>query len=217
MRTSGHWVSTSGRTPLAVSRKRSQTASLILSAAKFRLVSGLCCAVISTLMLCLGVNQCSHATGLGGAVQVLFAAVLGVGEQHQHALGQTAVQIEQHGVRKRGAHRHAATLLGDATRRQLRDPQDLGGQKVLHTGGAGEEESELIHENVEAQAPAELAWPGRWVRPPRAAKGGWRSAARRGAWGVKALIAPSSNSRARFSAPRGIWPRCGGRTRCPVP
>ncbi|MDT4867136.1 hypothetical protein FQZ97_1020290 [compost metagenome] len=44
-----------------MSRKRSQMASLIFSAAKLRLVSGLCCAVISTLMVCCGVNQISQA------------------------------------------------------------------------------------------------------------------------------------------------------------
>ena len=64
MRTSGHWVSTSGRTPLALTRKRSHTASFTLSAAKFRLVSGLCWAVTSTLMLWRGVNQASQATSL---------------------------------------------------------------------------------------------------------------------------------------------------------
>ena len=61
MRESGQRVSTSGRTPLLL-RKRSATASLILSAAKFKLLSGLCCAVISILKLCLGVNHSSHAT-----------------------------------------------------------------------------------------------------------------------------------------------------------
>jgi len=63
MRTSGQVVSTLGRSP-RLARKRSQMASLILSAAKFRLVSGLCCAVISTLMVCAGQNQISQATSL---------------------------------------------------------------------------------------------------------------------------------------------------------
>ena len=60
-RTSGRWVSTSGRTPL-LSRKRSATASLTLKVAKFKLFKGLCCAVISTRKLCLGVNHISQAT-----------------------------------------------------------------------------------------------------------------------------------------------------------
>ncbi len=62
MRTSGHCVLTSGRTPPALARKRSHTASLIFSAAKLSDVSGLCWAVISTLMLWRGVNQISQAT-----------------------------------------------------------------------------------------------------------------------------------------------------------
>ena len=62
----------------ALSRKRSQTASLILSAAKFRLVSGLCCAVTSTLMLCLRREPDFPRHLAGGAVQVLLVAVLGV-------------------------------------------------------------------------------------------------------------------------------------------
>jgi len=61
---SGHCVFTSGRTPPALARKRSHTASLTFSAAKFRLVSGLCCAVTSTLIDCRGVNQISQATSL---------------------------------------------------------------------------------------------------------------------------------------------------------
>ena len=61
MRMSGHWVSTLGRSPRLL-RKRSATASLILSPAKFRLFSGLCCAVTSTLKLSLVVNQISQAT-----------------------------------------------------------------------------------------------------------------------------------------------------------
>ncbi|MCY1561629.1 hypothetical protein D9M68_989160 [compost metagenome] len=63
MRTSGQVVLTLGRSP-RFSRKRSQIASFTFSAAKFRLVSGLCCAVISTLMVCAGVNQISQATSL---------------------------------------------------------------------------------------------------------------------------------------------------------
>ena len=66
MRTSGHWVFTSGRTPVFW-RKRSATASLILSAAKFRLVSGLCCAVTSILKVCFVVNQISQATALAAS------------------------------------------------------------------------------------------------------------------------------------------------------
>ncbi len=64
MRASGHCVFTSGRTPLAATRKRSHTASFTLSAAKLSEFSGLCCAVTSILMLSLGVNQRSHATSL---------------------------------------------------------------------------------------------------------------------------------------------------------
>ena len=60
MRTSGHWVSTLGRLP-ARARKRSATASLILSAAKFRLLSGLRCAVMSMRKVCCGVNHSSQA------------------------------------------------------------------------------------------------------------------------------------------------------------
>ena len=66
MRTSGQRVSTSGRTPV-LWRNRSATASLILSAAKFNEVSGLCCAVISTLKLCRVVNQISQATALAAS------------------------------------------------------------------------------------------------------------------------------------------------------
>ena len=73
----------------------------------------------------------------GSAVQVLFAAVFGVRQQHQHPLGQAAVQVEQHRIGKRGAHRHAAALLGDTARRQLCDLQNLGGQVVFHACGAG--------------------------------------------------------------------------------
>ena len=61
-RTSGQRVSTLGRTSSNLARKRSAMASLIFSAAKFRLCNGLCCAVISTLKVCAGVNQISHAT-----------------------------------------------------------------------------------------------------------------------------------------------------------
>ena len=60
-RTSGHWVLTLGRSP-PLARKRSATASLTRKVAKFRLLSGLCWAVTSTLKLCCGVNQASHAT-----------------------------------------------------------------------------------------------------------------------------------------------------------
>ena len=60
-RTSGRWVSTSGRTP-DLSRKRSATASLTRKVAKFKLFKGLCWAVISTLKLCLDVNHISQAT-----------------------------------------------------------------------------------------------------------------------------------------------------------
>jgi hypothetical protein len=58
------WVFHVGRTPPALARKRSHTASLIFSAAKFRLFSGLCCAVTSTLIDWRGVNQISQATSL---------------------------------------------------------------------------------------------------------------------------------------------------------
>ena len=64
MRISGRCVSTLGRTPWALSRKRSHTASLILSAAKLRDCNGLCCAVTSTLILCRGVNHISQATAI---------------------------------------------------------------------------------------------------------------------------------------------------------
>ncbi|MCY1356476.1 hypothetical protein D9M69_429300 [compost metagenome] len=67
MRQSGHWVSMLGRTPLALARKRSATASLMRSVAKFRLCSGLCWAVVSILKVCLGVNQISQATPLAMA------------------------------------------------------------------------------------------------------------------------------------------------------
>ena len=62
-RTSGRWVSTSGRTPV-LSRKRSATASFTRRVAKFRLFKGLCWAVISTRKLCLVVNHISQATAL---------------------------------------------------------------------------------------------------------------------------------------------------------
>ena len=71
-----------------------------------------------------------------GAVQILLAAVLGVGQQHQHALRQPAVEVEQHGVGHGGAHGHAAALLGDATGRQAGDAQHLGRQIVLNASGA---------------------------------------------------------------------------------
>ncbi len=66
-RASGHWVSMLGRTPLALARKRSAIASLMRSVAKLRLVSGLCCAVVSILKVCFGVNQISQATPLAMA------------------------------------------------------------------------------------------------------------------------------------------------------
>src|SRR5256885_11965611 len=56
-------ISTSGRTPF-LSRKRSAMASLTRSAAKLRLVSGLCWAVTSILKLSRGENQISQATSL---------------------------------------------------------------------------------------------------------------------------------------------------------
>ena len=61
-RTSGRWVSMLGRTPPARSRKRSATASFTRRVAKFRLRSGLPCAVMSTRKLWRGVNQSSHDT-----------------------------------------------------------------------------------------------------------------------------------------------------------
>src|SRR6185369_8950110 len=66
MRTSGRCVSTSGRSP-PLWRKRSATAFLIFNPAKFRLLSGLCCAVTSTLKLSRAVNQISQATALAAS------------------------------------------------------------------------------------------------------------------------------------------------------
>ncbi|MCY1544685.1 hypothetical protein D9M68_805840 [compost metagenome] len=66
MRTAGRCVSTSGRTPPRL-RKRSATASLMRSAAKFRLLSGLWCAVSSILKLSRGVNHSSQATAEAAA------------------------------------------------------------------------------------------------------------------------------------------------------
>lgn len=63
MRTSGHCVFTSGRTP-DLARKRSATASFTRRPAKFRLCSGLCWAVTSTLKVWRVVNQISQATSL---------------------------------------------------------------------------------------------------------------------------------------------------------
>ena len=58
---SGRWVSTLGRSPVA-SRSMSHTASLMRSAAKFRLFKGLRCAVVSTRSVCRGVIHCAQST-----------------------------------------------------------------------------------------------------------------------------------------------------------
>ena len=58
---SGRRVSTFGRSPVT-SRRWSQTASLMRSAAKFRLFSGQCWAVVSTRSVCSGVIQSDQST-----------------------------------------------------------------------------------------------------------------------------------------------------------
>ncbi len=78
-----------------------------------------------------------------GVVQVVLVAVLAVPELHQHTLGQAAVQVQAHGVTPRGLHTHAAARLEG--QRLVGDALHLGGEEVLDTGGAGEEEFELVH------------------------------------------------------------------------
>ena len=58
---SGRCVSTLGRSPVA-SRIASHTASLMRSAAKFRLRKGLRCAVVSTRSVCAGTIHCVQST-----------------------------------------------------------------------------------------------------------------------------------------------------------
>jgi len=69
-------------------------------------------------------------------VQVLFAAVAAVPELHQHALREAAVQVQPHGVAPRRVERHTAARL--VRRVHAGDALHLGGEHVLHAGGAGE-------------------------------------------------------------------------------
>ena len=83
---------------------------------------------------------------LGGcSVQILFAAVLAVGELHQHALGQTAMQVQQHGVTPGGGGQHAAPAREQVFALQAGEGVHFGGQKILNASGAGEKELELVH------------------------------------------------------------------------
>jgi hypothetical protein len=83
---------------------------LILSAAKFRLVSGLCCAVTSILKVCLRGEPDLPGHGAGGFVQVALAAVARERQLHQHALRQAAVQVELHHIAPGRARQHAAAV-----------------------------------------------------------------------------------------------------------
>ena len=67
-------------------------------------------------MLSRGVNQRSQATCMAARYRSCSLRYSVYDTKYQHALGQAAVQVEQHGMFKPGTYCHAAALLGDAAR-----------------------------------------------------------------------------------------------------
>ena len=81
----------------------------------------------------------------GGAVQVVLVAVQRLRQLHQHALGQAAVQVQEHGVAPHGAHMHATAPDHQVMALEAGDGVDLVGQKALDAGGAGQKQVQLVH------------------------------------------------------------------------
>ena len=80
-----------------------------------------------------------------GAVEVLFAAVIGVGQLHQHPLRQAAVQVQAHGVAPRGLGHHTTAAGQQVFTLQAGQGVHFMCQKVFYASGAGEENLELVH------------------------------------------------------------------------
>ena len=75
----------------------------------------------------------------GGFVQIGFAAVGGVRELHQHALRQSAVQVQAHGFAPAGVDHHAAAASHQVVPGQASEVVYLIGQKFFNPCGAGHE------------------------------------------------------------------------------
>ena len=76
----------------------------------------------------------------GRVVEVVFVAVVGDRQLHQHALGQAAVQVDAQCIAPGGVGHHAATAGHQVVAGQARDRMDLIGQKALDASGAGHEQ-----------------------------------------------------------------------------
>ena len=76
----------------------------------------------------------------GGVVEVVFVAVIGDRQLHQHALGQAAVQVDAHRIAPRGAGHHAAAARHQVLAREARDGVHLVGQKAFNARGARHEQ-----------------------------------------------------------------------------
>ena len=170
MRTSGHWVFTSGRSP-RLARKRSATASLIFSAAKFRLVRGLCCAVTSILKVCLVVNQISQATSLA-ALYKSFSL--------RYIVCDSCTSTR-------------------CAKRQCRFSSMASRQEAR---------------TITPPRPVIRSLPVRPVMPCTSSAKKPSTPAAQGKNNCSEFTVFYAGWRARFSAPRGIWPPCAVRSRC---
>jgi hypothetical protein len=166
MRTSGHWVLTSGRTPL-LARKRSATASFTRRAAKFRLLSGLCWAVTFDLEALAWGEPDFPGHAAGQFVKVVFAAIGPVRQLYQHALRKAAVQVEQQRIAPGGAQQHATAPGEQVLTRQAGGTVGLIGQKALDASGAGQKNLELVHRQPPRIRPAPVEAGSRRCRRPQ--------------------------------------------------
>ena len=73
----------------------------------------------------------------GGTVQVVFAAVFGVRQLHQHALRQAAVEVEQHGIAPHATHHDAASAGEHIVVAHAGNGTHFVGQIALNASGAG--------------------------------------------------------------------------------
>ena len=84
----------------------SQTASLMRSVTKFRLVSGQRRALTFTLMVCEGVNQSGQGKVIGRAVHIVFRAIGRLSDFPEDAAGNVTLEIDP-------IHRGPGSLEGD--------------------------------------------------------------------------------------------------------
>lgn len=80
-----------------------------------------------------------------GGVHVLFITVGLVCHTHQHALRQTAVQVEFHGIAPATRQFHATARGVQLRARRAGDAFDFSGQKVFHASGAGQKQGQSVH------------------------------------------------------------------------